>query len=270
MNPLEKYLMEKTANAGRVAGAFEAMGKGVRAAGEIGKGVVDHVKKNPVGAVAEGAVGAGVAYGANKLLGKGKKKDDEEKTAGLMDLLGKAKEPALNAAAGAAGLGAAGAGVAAVSFGAQKLYDAITKRRDFRLMLEHNPDLHEHLERDPKFFNQAYSSLRSVNPQFSKEPLIAGNYMRQMMDAPMSAGGKIELALQGAHQGHGAGGVGDLALKGMFEGAKSGLNKDHAPTDPLAREKAWLDERRTKERMQKYMEPPPFQGGGSTQGSFGF
>jgi hypothetical protein len=196
-------------------------------------------------------------------------KAPEAKTAGLMDLLGKAKEPALNAAAGAAGLGAAGAGVAAVSFGAQKLYDAITKRRDFRLMLEHNPDLHEHLERDPKFFNQAYSSLRSVNPQFSKEPLIAGNYMRQMMDAPMTAGGKIELALQGAHQ-HGSGGLGDMALKGMFEGAKSGLNKDHAPTDPLAREKAWLDERRTKERMQKHMEPPPFQGGGSGQQSFGF
>lgn len=185
-----------------------------------------------------------------------------EKTAGMMSMLGKAKEPAFNAAAGAAGLGAAGAGVAAVSFGAQKLYDAITKRKDFRTMLEHNPDLHEHLERDPKFFNQAYSSLRSVNMQFAKEPLIAGNYMRQMMDAPMSAGGKIELALQGAHQG-GSGGPGDMALKGMFEGAKAGLNRGPGEKqDPLAQEKGWLDERKVKGQMQRHMQPPPFEGGG--------
>ncbi len=182
-----------------------------------------------------------------------------EKTAGMMDMLQKAKTPAFNAAAGAAGMGAATAGVAAVSFGAQHLYDAITKRTDFRTMLEHNPDLHEHLERDPKFFNQAYSSLRSVNMQFSKEPLIAGNYMRQMMEAPMSAGGKIELALQGAHQG-GSGGMGDMALRGLFEGAKGGLNKQ--PPDPHADLRQEVEGMKLHQHKDRMLNPPARAEGG--------
>lgn len=249
MNPIEKYLSEKTAgDAGRVAGAFETVGKAVRGVGEIGREMIKHPEKAIEPAVTGGVVAGGL-YGVKKLRDRKKKREEAEKTAGLMDLLGKAKEPAFNAAAGAAGLGAAGAGVAAVSFGAQKLYDAITKRRDFRTMLEHNPDLHEHLERDPKFFNQAYSSLRSVNMQFAKEPLIAGNYMRQMMDAPLSAGGKIEVALQGAHQG-GQGGAGDMALRGMFEGAKAGLGKQPPnPNDALKNEVEGMKLHQQRHRM---------------------
>lgn len=84
------------------------------------------------------------------------------------------------------GLAAAGAGVAA-----QKLYDAATKARDFRSMLEANPDLAQHHEEQPRLFNQMFSTLRTFNPSFSKDPLVAGNYMRQMMEDPVHAGGKV-------------------------------------------------------------------------------
>jgi hypothetical protein len=144
------------------------------------------------------------------------------------------KTKAMDAVTNAGAMAGVGAAVAGVSFGARSLYDAVTKRRDFKTMLEHNPDLHEHLERDPKFFNQAYSSLRKVNPQFSSEPLIAGNYMRQMMEAPLSAGGKIELALMGGRSSSSP--VMDMAMKGMFEGAKSGVTKEYDPHASLRQE----------------------------------
>lgn len=140
------------------------------------------------------------------------------------------KTPAISAGVGAGTLGALSAGTAAVAFGAKSLYDAVTKRRDFRSMLDNNPDLHEHLQRDPKMFNQAYSSLRHVNMQFAAEPLIAGNYMRQIMESPIHAGGKIELALLGGQGQHGAI---DRVSDHMFEGAKKGLG-DIKPRDPNA------------------------------------
>ena len=87
------------------------------------------------------------------------------------------------AAAGAATL-VAGAGMAV-----SKAYDALTKGRDFRVMLQHNPDLQEHLDRNPERFNQMYTTLRAMNPAFGKDPLVAGTYMRQMTESPMNAGG---------------------------------------------------------------------------------
>jgi hypothetical protein len=138
-----------------------------------------------------------------------------------------------------------------VSFGAKKLYDAITKKRDFRTMLEHNEDLREHLERDPKFFNQAYTSLRSVNPQFAAEPMIAGHYMRQMMEFPLHAGSKIELALQGASQ-HGSP-VLDQTMRGVLQGAASGMNRPHDPHSALEHEVRGLGLQRKK---QELMGPP--------------
>lgn len=91
----------------------------------------------------------------------------------------------------ATGLGAAAAAgaIGTVGMAASKLYGAATKSRDFRAMLSFNPDLHEHHERDPRMFNQMYSSLRSMNPNFGKDPIVAGTYMRRMVENPMTAGG---------------------------------------------------------------------------------
>lgn len=122
-----------------------------------------------------------------------------------------------NAAVGAvASAGAAGIGVAA-----SKIYDAITKRQNFRQMLEHNPDLQEHLDQNPKLFNQAFSSLRAANPAFSRDPLVAGSYMRKIMESPIHAGSAIEMAMQGQqHESPMMGAFG----KGALEGAKAGLS----------------------------------------------
>jgi len=91
--------------------------------------------------------------------------------------------------------GAMGAAAAGLGLAVEHLYDAATKSRDFRTMLEHNPDLHEQHQQNPKMFNQAFSTLRTMNPMFSRDPLVAGTYMRQMMDSPLTAGGKAVEAL---------------------------------------------------------------------------
>lgn len=96
------------------------------------------------------------------------------------------------------GLGAAAAAgvVAGGGMAAAKIYNAATKSRDFRNMLEFNPDLAAHHENNPRMFNQMYSSLRAMNPSFSRDPLVAGTFMRQMVDAPETAGGKLTEALK--------------------------------------------------------------------------
>lgn len=110
----------------------------------------------------------------------------------MADVSQRAGEFAGNVGSGiAVGAGSmlAGAAVAGVGMAAQKIYAAATKSRDFKRMLEHNPDLQEHHDRDPRMFNQMFTSLRSMNPHFSADPLVAGTYMRRMVENPMHAGG---------------------------------------------------------------------------------
>lgn len=85
--------------------------------------------------------------------------------------------------------------VAGVGVAAQKVYQAATKARDFRRMLDYNPDLQEHHERDPRMFNQMFTSLRSMNPNFSSDPIVSGSFMRRMVENPMTAGGILETTL---------------------------------------------------------------------------
>lgn len=88
-----------------------------------------------------------------------------------------------------------GVGLTGVGLAASKIYGAATKARDFRNMMEYNPDLQEHHQRDPRMFNQMFTSLRNMNPAYSKDPLVAGTYMRQMSDNPLTAGGKLTEAV---------------------------------------------------------------------------
>ena len=81
-----------------------------------------------------------------------------------------------------------GAALASAPVAARAVMGAITKRRDYNLMMEHNPDLHEMKAQNPVMFNQMYSSLRSSNPAYGSDPIIAGAHMRQMVDNPASAG----------------------------------------------------------------------------------
>lgn len=79
-------------------------------------------------------------------------------------------------------------GVGALIGAARKAYSAATKTRDYKMMLEVNPDLSEAQAGDPKMFNQLYSSLRSLNPTFASDPVVAGSYMRKMTEFPHNAG----------------------------------------------------------------------------------
>jgi hypothetical protein len=99
----------------------------------------------------------------------------------------------------AVGRGAAGAaGALAVAGGAaiaSKLYDVATKAHDFRTMLEENPDVAAEHQENPRRVNQFFTTLRTFNPQFSRDPVVAGTYMRKMLLEPQTAGGYVENAL---------------------------------------------------------------------------
>lgn len=91
-------------------------------------------------------------------------------------------------------LGVAGAGALIES--ARKTYMAATKNQHFKKMLEVNPDLGEAQQQDPKMFNQYYNSLRSLNPQFAADPVVAGSFMRKMTEFPTNAGNILVDSLQ--------------------------------------------------------------------------
>lgn len=87
------------------------------------------------------------------------------------------------------GIGAVGAGaVAGAAFGAQKIYDAATKARDFRSMLEADPRLAQLHQEDPRRVNQMFSTLRTFNPSFTRDPIVASHYVLQMASDPVHAG----------------------------------------------------------------------------------
>lgn len=100
----------------------------------------------------------------------------------------------------AAGYAAATAGVtAAGAYGMQAVqdaYHAITKKRDFRNMLEENPDLKEHP--NPRAVQMGFTSLRTFAPKFSQDPLVAGSYVRRMAENPVGMAGIVNEAM-GSH-----------------------------------------------------------------------
>lgn len=127
------------------------------------------------------------------------------------------------ALAGAGATAAVGATVAGMGVGARMLFDAATKGRDFRKMMEYNPDLVAEHERDPKTFNQLFSSLRSVNRTFSADPIIAGTYMRRMVGS-QTAGGVLTDAV--SMRGNVPPSFGDIVERHALGGAKPGKSRD--------------------------------------------
>lgn len=145
-----------------------------------------------------------------------------EKKASLGEGMGKHFGTALMAGAGTA---VAGAAVTALAPAAANIFNAITKKRDFNQMMQSpfNTDLHEHLSARPKEFNLAFSSLRSVTPEITRDPMIAGQYMRRVMQStPDTAGGIVLEALQHKEK-FGPGVVSEAFGRGATEGARSGF-----------------------------------------------
>lgn len=104
------------------------------------------------------------------------------------DAEGFGKSVGKNVGRGAMGVTGALA-VAGATAGVQRLYDAATKARDFRAMLDADQDLAARQAEDPKRFNMLFSTIRTMNPAFSRDPIVAGALMNQMLENPSSAPG---------------------------------------------------------------------------------
>jgi hypothetical protein len=127
------------------------------------------------------------------------------KTAGFFSEMGRGAKEVLAPGrlgghmAGAALIGATGY---VLPRAADKIYRAITKARDYRVMMEANPDLHDFHTADPAMFNRHFTSLRNMAPEFTADPVIAGTYMRRLSQNPQTAGTVI-LEAAGMATGHG-------------------------------------------------------------------
>ncbi len=171
----------------------------------------------------------------------------EEKRAAFLGSVAKhlPEQAALGiATAGAAGL-IAGAGV-----GAHALYDAVTKGRDFRKMLSFNEDLAAQHKENPKYVNAAFSTLRRMNSDFSRDPMVAGAFVRQMAATPEAAFG---LAGQAAGFAARPGAVHDAALGGLQAGI--------APAASLGRQ---ADAKRMDAMFKAMGQPQAVRGPGRT------
>ncbi len=87
-----------------------------------------------------------------------------------------------------AGLAAGSALVGGGALAVHKIRNSISRKNDFKRMMKTDPELRGLQGEKPQFFNQAYNSLRRMNPTFGKDPLVAGSYMRKMMSNPDAAG----------------------------------------------------------------------------------
>ncbi len=147
---------------------------------------------------------------------------EDEKVAGFGSAASKAWQELPGHMIGAVGMAGAAAMAGGVVSAASHLYDAATKSYDYRAMLHHNPDLAEHPS--PQHVEMAFTTLRSFAPAFSKDPLVAGTYVRQIAESPANAGGLILPAMQA--QGQRAMGMQDMAQQGALQGLKFKDPKD--------------------------------------------
>lgn len=140
---------------------------------------------------------------------------------------------------GAGGLAYAGMGlgVAGVAQAAQHLYSAATKKRDFDNMLAQNPHLISLHQEDPEGFGHMYTSLRAMNPEFSRDPLVAGSYMWEAMSRdPQSRGAVAVKARQDAGRQPGPGPLSSAFMGGYQSGSKMNLSgADKAEKGPQPR-----------------------------------
>lgn len=153
-NPIDEALMAK--EAAGVGPFFRGIGKGLRSGGSMFGGSAERT---------------GEQFGSSLLEGVGRSGAD----AGKLLTLG----------VGGAAIGGVAAGIGA---GVNQLLGAAQKRRDFKEMMELNPDLLEHHKDHPEFFNASYSAIRRVAPQYGEDPVVAGSLMRRMMANPDAAG----------------------------------------------------------------------------------
>jgi hypothetical protein len=110
-----------------------------------------------------------------------------------------AKHTAPQAIARVLGLGVApsiaAGGMAGLARGASKgvdaLIDRFTKARDYKAMLQAHPTLSE---ADAGTTQMYYNSLRKLSPSLAKDPLVAGSFVRSMLELQPEAGPHVPIA----------------------------------------------------------------------------
>jgi len=156
----------------------------------------------------------------------------EKKAAGYGQAFGQAAKAVMapkNIANSVVGAGAAalGAGaIAAVGMAGHAIYDAATKSRDFKSMLEENDDIRQMHQDDPRAVNRMFSTLRTFAPEFSADPTVAGAYMRRMVGNQAGVGEIVTHALDARHKMLGGGthvsqGIGSAMMQGAQKGMAS-------------------------------------------------
>jgi hypothetical protein len=163
-------------------------------------------------------------------------KEALEKVSGVGDILRKAfsKENLGNAAARTveyaplammtAGAGALiGGAVDAGRSGVRSLQDTMGKSRAYEAMLEENPQL---AKADPNLTEKAFNTLYRFNPSYAKDPLVAGTFVKNVIDQERMDIGTVS-NLVTAHKtiqdakGRGPG-MSDFFMKAMQGGVKGG------------------------------------------------
>jgi hypothetical protein len=99
----------------------------------------------------------------------------------------------VDALKGAGALALAGAALGGMTQAAQALHAAATKSHDYNQMMGMHPDLKEHPNQT--LVANAFTTLRRFSPAFSKDPLVAGSYVKRIVMNPDAAGGLINESL---------------------------------------------------------------------------
>lgn len=118
-----------------------------------------------------------------------------------------------------AGTAIAGTALYGIQAAAGKVYDAATKARDFKSMMEAHPDLQE---RDPRAVQQAFTTLRTFNSDFSRDPMVAGAAVKQLVANPESAAGFAGQLLES--RGKMQGGMQDMFSASAQHGLRGGVD----------------------------------------------
>ena len=87
---------------------------------------------------------------------------------------------------------AGAAGIATgTSVGIGAIRDRFSKARDYKAMMQAHPSLSD---KDPGQTQLYFNSLRRMAPTLSKDPLVAGSFVRNMMDLQPEAGPAVPIA----------------------------------------------------------------------------
>ena len=149
--------------------------------------------------------------------------------------------------------------MAGIAKGINAAVDALTYAGDFKSMMAANPDLAEYPEPE---IRMVFASLRHLNPEFSKDPLVSGTFVRGRMEnrQQSSHGGfetaRVELGTaKDLAQGHNFMNKGNDPLNDMLQ--RSGqMGMEHGS-------KSWADGNKPQKPAGGGSAPRNGHGGGS-------